>query len=68
MIAGQAQAQIQTPGTAPAQGPDAPRETPPAADPQGDAPIVPDAEFDKALGSAIDEIHCASTQKALLAA
>ena len=27
-----------------------------------------DAEFDKALGSAIDEIHCASTQKALLAA
>lgn len=27
-----------------------------------------DAEFEKALGSAIDEIHCASTQKALLAA
>ncbi|MEH3039556.1 MAG: fructose bisphosphate aldolase [Sphingomonas paucimobilis] len=27
-----------------------------------------DAEFDQALGDAIDEIHCASTQKALLAA
>ncbi|VXD04213.1 conserved exported hypothetical protein [Sphingomonas sp. 8AM] len=49
LIAGQAQAQMQTPGTAPARGPDAPRETRPAADPQNDAPIVPDAEFDKAL-------------------
>ncbi len=27
-----------------------------------------DAEFDQALGQAIDEIHCASTQKALVAA
>ncbi len=27
-----------------------------------------DAEFDQALGDAIDEIHCASTQKALVAA
>jgi len=31
------------------------------------APMT-DAEFDAALGQAIDEIHCASTQKALVAA
>jgi translocation and assembly module TamA len=52
--------QIAQPGTAPAQGPDAPKpnETPnqqsganpaPASDPNGNAPIVPDAEFDAAL-------------------
>ncbi|MGJ3629976.1 hypothetical protein AB5I41_30150 [Sphingomonas sp. MMS24-JH45] len=44
---------MQTPGSAPARGPDAPRAAAdaPAAtqDPQGDAPIVPDAEFDAAL-------------------
>ena len=40
---------MQTPGTAPAQGPDAPRPDAAAGDPQGNAPIVPDAEFDSAL-------------------
>jgi len=56
-------AQINRPGTAPARGPDAPRPTPtsaatqdssatppaPVSDPNGNAPIVPDAEFDAAL-------------------
>jgi len=58
-------AQIARPGTAPAQGPDAPRPTPtptpsatpqtgsaapaPVSDPAGNAPIVPDAEFNAAL-------------------
>ncbi|WP_242008043.1 autotransporter assembly complex protein TamA [Sphingomonas ginsenosidivorax] len=47
-------AQIDKPGTAPAKGPSAPRpEDRPAAtqssDPRGDAPIVPEAEFDSAL-------------------
>ncbi len=41
------QAQMQKPGTAPAQGPDAPREA--VQDPDPNAPIVPDAEFDAAL-------------------
>ncbi len=51
LIAGQAHAQMQTPGAAPAQGPDAPQTPadPAEADPQASAPIVPDAEFDKAL-------------------
>ncbi|PZQ60555.1 MAG: hypothetical protein DI544_08380 [Sphingomonas taxi] len=40
---------MQTPGTAPAQGPDAPRPDAAAGDPQGNAPIVPDAEFNSAL-------------------
>ncbi|WP_083500408.1 autotransporter assembly complex protein TamA [Sphingomonas endophytica] len=39
---------MQTPGTAPAQGPDAPRD-PAGSDPQANQPIVPDAEFDSAL-------------------
>jgi translocation and assembly module TamA len=47
-------AQLSQPGTAPAQGPDAPRPTPTptdAAEPttQGEPPIVPEAEFDAAL-------------------
>jgi len=53
-------AQISPPGTAPARGPDAPKPTPtpsatptpgsaPASDPLGNAPIVPDAEFQAAL-------------------
>jgi len=53
-------AQIARPGTAPADGPDAPRPTPtatptstpaaaPASDPAGNTPIVPDAEFNAAL-------------------
>ncbi|WP_294197318.1 BamA/TamA family outer membrane protein [uncultured Sphingomonas sp.] len=45
---------MQTPGTAPARGPDAPPE-------QGastvDAPIVPDAEFDRALPPLSDDIN-----------
>ncbi len=53
--------QLSQPGTAPARGPDAPKPddaargtTPadgaaPASDPQGNQPIVPDAEFDAAL-------------------
>ncbi|KQN94090.1 hypothetical protein ASE95_04255 [Sphingomonas sp. Leaf231] len=51
LAAGQVHAQLQNPGSAPAQGPDAPRTTPAdaAADPQANAPIVPDAEFDQAL-------------------
>jgi translocation and assembly module TamA len=41
---------MQKPGTAPATGPDAPKDQAgAAADPQGNAPIVPDAEFDSAL-------------------
>ncbi len=49
-----ATAQIDKPGTAPAKGPSAPRpEDGPAnaqaTDPRGDAPIVPEAEFDSAL-------------------
>ena len=53
-------AQLSQPGTAPARGPDAPRPSPtptpaadgtaaPASDPQGNQPIVPEAEFDAAL-------------------
>ena len=50
-------AQLSRPGTAPAKGPDAPHptQTPAGAaeatvvDPDGDAPIVPEAEFDAAL-------------------
>ena len=40
------------PGTAPARGPDVPedlKDAPAGADPQGDAPIVPEAEFDAAI-------------------
>ncbi len=44
-------AQIAKPGTAPATGPSAPTKTAgqSVVDPQGNAPIVPDAEFDSAL-------------------
>ena len=50
-------AQLSKPGTAPARGPDAPKsetDKPPAAgtsetDPQGNAPIVPESEFNAAL-------------------
>ncbi|ONF97762.1 autotransporter assembly complex protein TamA [Sphingomonas jeddahensis] len=46
------------PGTAPATGPDAPRSaTTPAADPQGNAPIVPDATFDAALPSLSSDLN-----------
>ena len=49
-----ASAQIDKPGTAPAKGPSAPKPEDRAADtqatdPRGDAPIVPEAEFDSAL-------------------
>ncbi len=44
-----ASAQIAQPGSAPAQGPDAPRADDQEADPQGNAPIVPESEFDAAL-------------------
>ena len=37
------------PGTAPARGPDLPRELREGGDPQANAPIVPDAEFNAAL-------------------
>ena len=37
------------PGTAPARGPDLPREVREGGDPQANAPIVPDAEFNAAL-------------------
>lgn len=51
-------AQMTKPGTAPATGPDAPRSaTMPEADPQGDAPIVPDATFDAALPSLSSDIN-----------
>lgn len=63
VAAGGAQAQMQTPGTAPARGPDAPRpaveaaRTSPVQDPQGDAPIVPDAEFDAALPPITNDVN-----------
>ena len=53
-------AQMAKPGTAPAQGPDAPREevTPaPGADPDASSPIVPDAAFDAALPSLSSDIN-----------
>ena len=51
LVAAEAHGQLQKPGTAPAQGPDSPRpeDVPAASDPQANAPIVPDAEFDAAL-------------------
>ncbi len=59
---------MQKPGTAPARGPDARREattqattqttqTAPVQDPQGDAPIIPDAEFDAALPPISNDIN-----------
>ncbi|SEI85624.1 autotransporter secretion outer membrane protein TamA [Sphingomonas sp. OV641] len=55
-----ANAQMAQPGTAPARGPDAPREEvkrAPTADPDGNTPIVPDAAFDAALPSLSDDIN-----------
>lgn len=52
-----ASAQMQKPGTAPARGPDAPQPSDPSADPQGDAPIVPEAEFDAALPPIVDDVN-----------
>ena len=58
-----ANAQMQTPGTAPARGPDVPRaaieaaQASPVQDPQGTAPIVPDAEFDAALPPIANDIN-----------
>ena len=60
VVASPAAAQLNKPGTAPARGPDAPKADaeqqrtaaqadPNATDPQGDAPIVPESEFDAAL-------------------
>lgn len=53
-------AQMQKPGTAPATGPDAPttQDAPVVqSDPQGDAPIVPEAEFDAALPPIVDDVN-----------
>ena len=59
-------AQLSQPGTAPARGPDAPKPqatpTPSdspatAVDPQGNAPIVPEAEFDAALPPLSSDIN-----------
>ena len=55
-----ANAQMAQPGTAPARGPDAPREEvkrAPTADPDASSPIVPDAAFDAALPSLSDDIN-----------
>lgn len=55
-----ANAQMAQPGTAPARGPDAPREEvkrAPTADPDASTPIVPDAAFDAALPSLSDDIN-----------
>lgn len=55
-----AMAQMSKPGTAPARGPDAPREDVAqrqGGDPDGNAPIVPDAAFDAALPSLSDDIN-----------
>jgi translocation and assembly module TamA len=54
---------MQKPGTAPARGPDNPRsaveaaQSSPVQDPQGDAPIVPDAEFDAALPPIANDVN-----------
>jgi translocation and assembly module TamA len=62
-----AAAQMNQPGTAPARGPDAPKSAVQAAgttaadrqssDPQADAPIVPDAEFNSALPPLSNDIN-----------
>ena len=48
-FASPAHSQLTQPGTAPARGPDLPREVREGADPQANVPIVPDAEFNAAL-------------------
>ncbi|WP_375427209.1 BamA/TamA family outer membrane protein [uncultured Sphingomonas sp.] len=51
-------AQLNQPGTAPAQGPDTPRAEVERAAPQADdAPIVPEAEFDAALPPLSDDLN-----------
>ncbi|SEK54658.1 autotransporter secretion outer membrane protein TamA [Sphingomonas palmae] len=53
-----AAAQMNQPGSAPARGPDAPKSaTQPPADPQGDAAIIPDAEFNSALPPLSNDIN-----------
>lgn len=51
-----AAAQMGMPGTAPARGPDTPAPVP-ATDPEANAPIVPDAQFDAALPPITDDIN-----------
>ncbi|MFN3676747.1 MAG: autotransporter assembly complex protein TamA [Sphingomonas pseudosanguinis] len=48
-FASPAHSQLTQPGTAPARGPDLPREVREGADPQANVPIVPDSEFNAAL-------------------
>ncbi|UVO52046.1 BamA/TamA family outer membrane protein [Sphingomonas sp. SUN019] len=52
-------AQLAKPGTAPATGPDAPKSATeqPQGDPKGNAPIVPDVEFDSALPPLSNDIN-----------
>ena len=65
LTASPALAQMNQPGTAPARGPDAPKKAVRAAasdnaiavDPQGNAPIVPDAEFNSALPPLSNDIN-----------
>ena len=52
-----ASAQMQKPGTAPAQGPDAPREATRGAGAADTAPIVPDAEFEAAMPALSNDIN-----------
>jgi translocation and assembly module TamA len=64
LTASPALAQMNQPGTAPARGPDAPKDAmqasasgSPATDPEGDAQIVPDAEFNSALPPLSNDIN-----------
>ncbi|WP_236701629.1 MULTISPECIES: BamA/TamA family outer membrane protein [unclassified Sphingomonas] len=60
-MAAPGEAQLAKPGTAPAKGPDAPtaeqRSDTGVADPKGNAPIVPDAEFNQALPPLSNDIN-----------
>ncbi|WP_236559260.1 BamA/TamA family outer membrane protein [Sphingomonas sp. T1] len=60
-MAAPGEAQLAKPGTAPAKGPDAPtaeqRSDTGDADPKGNAPIVPDAEFNQALPPLSNDIN-----------
>jgi translocation and assembly module TamA len=60
-VAAPGEAQLAKPGTAPAKGPDAPtaeqRSDTGVADPKGNAPIVPDAEFNQALPPLSNDIN-----------
>ena len=58
VTAAPALAQLNRPGTAPAQGPDAPRPAVDRASPgQSEEPIVPEAEFDAALPPLSDDLN-----------